>query len=171
MLTLKLNAKSSTSASLMTKKHFQLFHSSAPTEPSSIRTTSFAIGGSTLNALKLKVSIPWMTKLQLREKSLQLQHLMSSQPTQLPLMPKHLHHILSLKPLWHLPPMLSPKVPQLLLQLPRLIMRKAEKHAPRRLPSLLLSLQSEAFKAIHLTCDVFYWSSHPSSQWTVDMCC
>ena len=58
MLILKLSAKSSTSASLMTKEPFQLFLSSAPMEPSSTKTTSSAIGGSTLNALKLKVSTP-----------------------------------------------------------------------------------------------------------------
>ena len=135
---LKQNARSSTFASLMTKEPFQLFLSSAPMEPSSTRTTSSAIGGSTLNALKLKIYTPWMTKLQLREKSLQLQHLMSSQPTQLPLMPQPLH------------PMLSHKLPQVLPLLLRLIMRKAEKLVPGRLPSLLLSHQFEAFKIKNL---------------------
>ena len=55
-----------------------------------------------------------MTKLQLREKSLLLQHLMSSQPTQLPLIPQHLH------------PMLSHKLPQLLPLRLRPIMSRQE---------------------------------------------
>jgi hypothetical protein len=54
MLTLKLNAKSSTFATLMTKVPFRQFHSYAPMEPSSTRTISSVIGGSTLNAQKLK---------------------------------------------------------------------------------------------------------------------
>jgi len=49
------SAKSSTFAAQMKKESKQLSHSSAPTEPSSTKTTSSAIGGSTLNAPKLKV--------------------------------------------------------------------------------------------------------------------
>jgi hypothetical protein len=48
------SAKSSTFAAQMKKESKQLSHSSAPMEPSSTRTTLSVIGGSTLNALKLK---------------------------------------------------------------------------------------------------------------------
>ena len=50
------NAKSSTSAHLTARVVSANTPSFAPTEPSSTRTTSFAIGGSTLTALRLKRS-------------------------------------------------------------------------------------------------------------------
>ena len=86
MLTLTPSAKSSTSAPLMKKRPWAPSPSSAPTEPSSTRTTSSAIGGSTLTALKLKVSTHSMIKWQLREKSLQMLHPTVCQLTQLDLL-------------------------------------------------------------------------------------
>ena len=50
MLTLKPNARCSTSALLMARVALPSTPSSAPTEPSSTRNTSSAIGGSTLTA-------------------------------------------------------------------------------------------------------------------------
>ena len=59
MPTLRPSAKSSTSALLTARVALPSTLSSAPMEPSSTRTTSFAIGGSTLTAQKLRASTPW----------------------------------------------------------------------------------------------------------------
>ena len=63
MLILKLNAKSSTSVLLTDKVVLLNTLSSAPTVPSSTKTTSSVIGGSTLIALKLKTSTASMMTL------------------------------------------------------------------------------------------------------------
>jgi len=55
---LRLSARSSTFAPLMDRAVLPSTPSSAPTEPSSTRTTSSAIGGSTSTAPKLRVSTP-----------------------------------------------------------------------------------------------------------------
>ena len=54
---LKLNVKFSTSVPLMVKVVLPSTLSFAPTVPSSTRTTSFVIGGSTLIVVRLKVFI------------------------------------------------------------------------------------------------------------------
>ena len=59
MLILRLSARSSISALLTVKVDLPSTVSSAPMEPSSTRTTSSVIGGSTSTALKLKL---WLLK-------------------------------------------------------------------------------------------------------------
>jgi hypothetical protein len=63
MLILKLNARLSTFAQLMVRVVWPSTASSAPTEPSSTRTTSSATGGSTLTATRLRVSTLRMRRL------------------------------------------------------------------------------------------------------------
>merc|ERR1719397_1508350 len=64
--TLRLSARLSTSARLMALVGSPSTASSAPTEPSSTRTTSSATGGSTLTAPPLRSSTPSTTRLQQR---------------------------------------------------------------------------------------------------------
>ena len=68
MLILRPSARHSTSALLMDRAVLPSTASSAPTEPSSTRTTSSATGGSTLTAMRLRVSIPRTRRLLLSER-------------------------------------------------------------------------------------------------------
>merc|ERR1719234_2492147 len=70
--TLRLSARLSTSARPMALVGSPSTASSAPTEPSSTRTTSSATGGSTLTAPPLRSSTPSTTRLPQRGKPLQV---------------------------------------------------------------------------------------------------
>merc|ERR1712224_733071 len=64
MLMVRLSARSSISAQLMELEVWPSTASSAPTEPSSTRTTSSVIGGSTSTVLKLRIfTLSMMTSL------------------------------------------------------------------------------------------------------------
>merc|ERR1719483_1157114 len=69
MLILKPSARLSTSVPAMGRAASPSTASSVPMEPSSTRTTSSAIGGSTLTALLLKASMPETWKLKLKDKT------------------------------------------------------------------------------------------------------
>ncbi len=66
------NVKHSMSALLTATVAWARLPSCAPMEPSSTRTTSSAIGGSTLIALKLLVFIHWTRRMLLKENKLRL---------------------------------------------------------------------------------------------------
>ena len=97
MLTLNPNARSSTSVPPTRRVSWAPSPSSVQTEPSSIRTTSSAIGGSTLTAQKPRASTPWTTRSLLNVKNWPLQQLLTAcPPTQLLLLPKLLKLLVKL---------------------------------------------------------------------------
>ena len=114
MLILRPSARSSTFAPLTDRVVWPSTASSAPMEPSSTRTTSSATGGSTLIALRLRVSIPRMRKLLPKERLQQVRPPMQLRP--------HLDIHLGQQPLQ----MATPRGPCLLWphRVPRVPMRR-----------------------------------------------
>ena len=115
MLILRPSARHSTSALLMDKEVWPSIASSAPTEPSSTRTTSSATGGSTLTAPRLKVSTPRMRRLLLSERLPLLLHL-TRPPTELLLLLATLQELL-------LPLLRHPTLPEICLPQQLLVLR------------------------------------------------
>merc|ERR1719504_270304 len=102
--TLRLSARLSTSARPMALVGSPSTASSAPTEPSSTRTTSSATGGSTLTAPPLRSSTPSTTRLPQRGKPLQVtdwEPMEGNQSTQL--LQNTQEMLLSMRGLLHLP--------------------------------------------------------------------
>merc|ERR1719234_705507 len=102
--TLRLSARLSTSARPMALVGSPSTASSAPTEPSSTRTTSSATGGSTLTAPPLRSSTPSTTRLPQRGKPLQVtdwEPTEGNQSTQL--LQNTQEMLLSMRGLLHLP--------------------------------------------------------------------
>ena len=114
ILTLRLNVRSFISVPQLTRVSSLQSPSSAPMEPSSTRTTSSATGGSTLIALRLRVSIPRMRKLLPKERLQQVRPPMQLRP--------HLDIHLGQQPLQ----MATPRGPCLLWphRVPRVPMRR-----------------------------------------------
>ena len=161
MLTLRPSAKSSTSAPPMARVDLPSTPSSAPTEPSSTRTTSSATGGSTLTAQKPRDSTHWTTRSPLNEKLLPrvptvprlltaplAQPLLLSETTLRPLLPHHP------PPPQHLPPitMRRKQLPQPLLEptmeLPKLTLNSLLEHTrPRVTARAVLSVEEDSSRA------------------------